>query len=411
MGGHVRGGGLSTSGEAAVPAVEPGRRPRVWLALVPLALIGITTALLVTIGPRGIFPGNFPPVEELDVTRVTLRPDHIDLVVTNGGASPVTIAQTTVDDALWDHTIEPSPTIKRLGSARVSIPYQWVAGEPLKLGLVTSTGLTFEHDVAVATESPTVDARFLLTFLVLGLYIGVVPVLLGMTWRPFLRTLPRRWLHFFMAMTAGILAFLGVEALADAIEKSGQLPSALGGIGVVTLGALGSFAVILAGSRSMQARQARRGGGSRLVVATAVAAGIGLHNLGEGLAVGAAYRLGEIALGAFLVIGFALHNTTEGLGIVSILGDAAVSRKKLLALGLLAGGPTIIGTWVGAFFFSPLLATVFLAVAAGAIAEVIVDVMRVVRREAPGGLTSVESLAGIAIGLVVMYATGLLVAA
>ena len=402
---------MTTSGEAAAPGVEVRRRPNAWLALVPLVLIGITTALLATIGPRGIFPGNFPPVEELSVTRVTLRPNHVDLVVTNGGASPVTIAQTTVDDALWDHSIEPSPTIKRLGSARVGIPYQWVEGEPLKIGLVTSTGLTFEHEVPVATDSPTVDARFLLTFLVLGLYIGVVPVLLGMTWRPFLRTLPRRWLHFFMAMTAGILAFLGVEALADAVEKSGQLPSALGGIGVVTLGALGAFTVILAGSRSMQARQRKRGSASRLVVATAVAAGIGLHNLGEGLAVGAAYRLGEVALGAFLVIGFALHNTTEGLGIVSILGDEAVSWRKLLTLGLLAGAPTILGTWAGAFFFSPLLATVFLAVAAGAIAEVIVDVMRVVGKEAPRGITSVESLSGIAIGLVLMYATSLLVAA
>ena len=393
---------------AAPPGAEPRRRARLWLALVPLVLIGIATALLVTVGPRGIFPGNFPPVEELDVTRVTLRPDRVDLVVTNGGPSPVTIAQTVVDDALWNHSIEPSPTLKRLGSARVTIPYPWVEGEPLEIGLVTATGLTFEHEVAVATESPTVDGRFLMTFLLLGLYIGVVPVLLGMTWRPFLRSLPRRWLHFFMAMTAGILVFLGVETLADAIEKSGELPSAMGGIGVVTLGALGSFAVILAGSRAMQSR---RGGGSRLIVATTVAAGIGLHNLGEGLAVGAAYRLGEIALGAFLVIGFALHNTTEGLGIVSILGDEGVSRGRLLGLGLLAGGPTILGTWVGAFFFSPLLATVFLAVAAGAIAEVIVDVMRVVRREAPGGLTSVESLAGVALGLVAMYATGLLVAA
>jgi zinc transporter ZupT len=402
---------VTTSHQAAAPAAETRRRPKAWLALLPLALIGITTALLATIGPRGIFPGDFPPVEELTVTRVTLQPDHIDVVVTNGGASPVTIAQTTVDDALWDHTIEPSPTIKRLGSARIGIDYQWVEGEPLKIGLVTSTGLTFGHEVAVATGSPTVDARFLLTFLVLGLYIGVVPVLLGMTWRPFLRTLPRRWLHFFMALTAGILAFLGVEALADAVERSGELPSALGGIGVVTLGALGSFAVILAGSRTLQARQRKRGRASRLVVATAVAAGIGLHNLGEGVAIGSAYTVGALALGAFLVVGFALHNTTEGLGIVSILGSEPVSWRKLLTLGLLAGAPTILGAWAGAFFFSPLLATVFLAVAAGAIAEVIVDVMRVVGKEAPGGITSVESLSGIAIGLAVMYATSLLVAA
>jgi zinc transporter ZupT len=393
----------------ATEAVPAGaRRARFWLAAVPLALVAVTIGLLVAVGPRGIFPGNFPPVEELSVSRVTLSPGRLDVVVTNGGPSPVTIAQTIIDDAYWDHTITPSRTLGRLDSAKISIPYPWVEGEPVPIRIVTSTGVTFDHEIAVATSSPTVDGRFLLTFFLVGLYIGVVPVLLGMTWRPFLSSVSRRWLHFFMALTAGILIFLGVETLVDAVEQSGALPGAAGGIGVVTLAAIGSFAVIMAGSRRMQRR---RGGTSKVVIATTVAAGIGLHNLGEGLAVGAAYRLGEIALGTFLVVGFALHNTTEGLGIVSILGEERVSKGRLVAIGLLAGVPTILGTWTGAFFFSPLLATVFLAVAAGAIAEVVVDVMRVVKREAPGGLTSPESLMGVAIGLVVMYTTGLLIAA
>ncbi|MGH2812591.1 MAG: hypothetical protein ACRDI1_07755, partial [Actinomycetota bacterium] len=149
----------------------------------------------------------------------------------------------------------------------------------------------------------------------------------------------------------------------------------------------------------------------RLVVAYAVAAGIGLHNLGEGLAVGAAYRLGEIALGAFLVIGFAVHNTTEGLGIVSLLGDRRTALKHLLALGAVAGVPTIAGAWIGAFVFSPLLAALFLAVAAGAISQVVVEVLKVARDEGEGGLASPPALLGIAAGLAAMYLTGLLVAA
>jgi ZIP family zinc transporter len=161
-------------------------------------------------------------------------------------------------------------------------------------------------------------------------------------------------------------------------------------------------------ARRFRARPSRD---RRIAIAFAVAAGIGLHNLGEGLAVGAAYRLGEIALGAFLVIGFAIHNTTEGIGIVSIISDRKAALRTLVALGLVAGVPTVLGAWGGAFLFSPLLATVFLAIAAGAIAEVIYEVMRVVREEAPGGLTSPESLLGITVGLVIMYATGLLVAA
>lgn len=381
---------------------------RLAAALVPLGLLGALVVFLTALGPAGIFPGNFPPVEELTIGRVDLTPGRIELVVTNGGPEPVTVAQVLIDDAFWSHSIEPSPTILRLRSAGVTIPYPWVEGEPFEVKLVSSTGLTFSKAIDVATETPALDFRFLLTFTMLGIYIGVVPVLMGMTWMPFLRTLSPRWTHFFMAFTAGVLVFLGAEAFVEAIEGSEALPSAFGGIGVITAAAVGAFALILMGSRHLQSRTA---GDARLIVAYAVAAGIGLHNAGEGLAVGSAYRLGEIALGTLLVIGFAVHNTTEGLGIVSLLGDRKTRLRTLLVLGLIAGVPTIFGAWTGAFFFSPFLATVFLAVAAGAIAEVVVDVMRVVKQDARGGLASPESLLGLASGLAVMYLTGLLVGA
>lgn len=384
------------------------KRVRPALALIPLLLLVGLVAVFLAVGPAGVFPGDFPPVEDLSIQRATLRPDEIVLTVTNGGPDPVTIAQVLVDEAYWEHTVEPGRTLRRLGTATITIPYPWVEGEPAEITLITATGVTFSHEIAVATESPTADAGFFITFALLGIYIGVLPVMFGMTWLPFIRTVSVRWLHFFMAFTAGVLVFLGVDTLVEAGEQAQQLPTALGGIGVVTVAALGSFAVILAGSRRFQGRA---GMGNRLAIAYAVAAGIGLHNLGEGLAVGAAYRLGEIGLGAFLVIGFAVHNTTEGLGIVSILGERRTAIGQLLALGLVAGVPTIFGAWIGAFVFSPLLAAIFLAVAAGAIAEVVVDVLRVVRGEASGGLVSPESLGGLAAGLVVMYATGLLVAA
>lgn len=389
------------SREASAPA-------RARRALVPVVLLAALVAFLLTAGARGIFPGDFPPVEELSIGRATLHAGEIRLTVQNGGPSPVTISQVLVDDAYWQHSVRPSRTIPRLRSATVTIPYPWVRGEPVEIALVSSTGVTFTHEIEVAAETPPLDVRFVLTFLLLGVYIGVIPVLMGMTWLPFLRSLSRRWLHFFMAFTAGVLVLLGAETITEALEAAREMPAAVGGVGIVTAASLGAFALILAGSRRFQQRMA---GDSRLVIAYAVAAGIGLHNLGEGLAVGAAYRLGEIALGAFLVIGFAIHNTTEGIGIVSILGDRKTSLPTLFTLGLIAGVPTIFGAWTGAFFFSPVIAAVFLAVAAGAIAEVVVDVLRVVRDEAEGGLTSVESLGGIAAGLAVMYATGLLVAA
>lgn len=383
-------------------------KPRLALLAIPVIVIAGLVVLALKVGPAGIFPGDFPPVEDVTIGRVDLKPGLITAVVTNGGPSLVDVAQVLVDEAYWEFTAEPDRPLARLASQTLRIPYPWVEGEPVVITLISSTGATFVHEIPVATESPPVSSRFILTFGLLGLYIGLIPVLLGMTFMPFLRTLSRRWLHFFIAFAAGVLIFLGVETLVEAIEQAESLPPAFGGIGIVSLGAIGSFALILAFSRWMQRHS---GADSRLVVAFTVAAGIGLHNLGEGLAIGAAYRLGEIALGTFLVIGFGLHNTTEGLGIVSILGDRKVAIMRLVGLGLIAGMPTVLGAWAGAFFFSPLLAAVFLTVATGAIAEVVVDVMAVVKREAPGGLASLESLGGIAVGLAIMYITGVFVAA
>ncbi|MGH2773632.1 MAG: ZIP family metal transporter [Actinomycetota bacterium] len=388
---------------------EPGRPgPRPVLLLIPLALMAVLIGVFLKVGAAGIFPGEFPPVEDVTIGKVDLSQGKIDLTVTNGGPSTVTIAQVLVDDAYWGFDAHPSGRIERLGSTRISLRYPWVEAEPVTIVLISSTGVTFEHTIDVATETPKVDGQFLWTFGLLGIYIGLIPVLLGMTWMPFLRTVGAGWLNFFLAFTAGVLIFLGVETVAEALEEAAELPTALGGTGVVAFGAIASFALILAAARWMKNRSQTD---SRLVTAFTVAAGIGLHNLGEGLAVGAAYRLGEIALGAFLVIGFAIHNTTEGIGIVSVLGRTRTTLVMLAALGLVAGLPTVAGAWAGAFFFSPVLAAVFLTIAAGAIAEVVYDVLSLVRRESPGGLASTPALLGIAAGLAVMYVTGALVSA
>jgi ZIP family zinc transporter len=396
---------VSTTTESAP---RTSARSRAALAAIPLAFTLGIIAFFVVLGPAGIFPGEFPPVEDLTVGRVTLAPGEIKMVVTNGGPSPVSVAQVLIDDAYWDYSVDKPGPIERLKSATLTIPYPWVEGEPVNIALVSSTGVTFEHTIDVATETPAVDGRFLTTFALIGIYIGLIPVLVGMTWKPFISGLSVRWLNFFLAFTAGVLLFLAVDTGVDAFEEAAALPSAIGGAGLVVLGAVAAFVLTyLAGHRL----SGRPGTDPLLVVAFTVAVGIGIHNLGEGLAVGAAYRLGEIALGTFLIIGFAIHNTTEGLGIVSVLGERKTSLAMLLGLGAVAGLPTVLGAWTGAFLFSPTLATVFLAVATGAIAQVVFEVLGIVRKRARGGLTSIESLAGIAIGLAVMYVTGVFIAA
>lgn len=397
---------MTATQERPAPPAEKSRA-RSALIAIPLLTTAAIVLFFFRLGPAGIFPGDFPAIEELKFGRVTLNPGEIKVVITNGGPEPVTIAQVLVDDAFWDFTTDAAGSVERLKSATLTIPYPWVEAEPVNITLITSTGLTFTHTIDVATTTPAVDGRFLLTFALIGVYIGLIPVLVGMTWKPFLSTLSRRWLNFFLAFTAGVLIFLGNDTFVDALQEAALLPSAFGGVGLVVLGAAAAFVLTSLVARRFRGRP---GTDPALVTAFTVSTGIGIHNFGEGLAVGAAYRLGEIALGTFLVIGFAIHNTTEGLGIVSILGKRRVKIGTLLVLGVIAGVPTVLGAWTGAFFFSPTLATIFLAVALGAIAQVVVEVLGVVRRSA-GGLGSVECMGGIAIGFAVMYLTGLFVAA
>ena len=375
--------------------------------LLPLALLAVLLVVFFRWGPLGLIRTSFPPVEELTVERVWM-PDTgmIHVRVVNGGPEPVTISQVLVDDALWSHTVDGDRTLGRLASRTVRIPYPWVEGEPHEIKLLTNTGLTFSATVDVATVAPTMDARYLGFFALIGVYVGVLPVLLGLLWLPFLRGIHQRWVDFFLAFTVGLLVFLGVDALAESAELSTAVPGAFMGTGLVLLGLVGT-PLVLEGVGGVR----RSGEPSAFRVALLVALAIGLHNLGEGLAIGGAYASGAVALGTFLVVGFLIHNTTEGLAIVAPMAREPVGLPALAGLGLLAGAPTILGAWLGGFGTSPLWATLFLAIGAGAVAQVVFQLVRMFRRDPDRGLTSPLNAAGVLLGLVVMYATGLLVAA
>jgi zinc transporter ZupT len=392
-----------------VAPAPAGARRLVLAGLIPLALLAAFVVLFLRYGPLGVFEAAFPPVEKLTIDRVVLRPGEMIVTVTNGGPQEVTVAQVMVDDAYWAHEIRPNRTIPRLGRATITIPYPWVEGEPHAIKLLTSTGLTIEHEVAVATETPQADARYLLTFTMLGVYVGVIPIAIGLLWYPFLRRVGRRWLSFFLSLTGGLLVFLGVDTLTEALEVRALVPGAFQGTGLVTLGVVGTILAMTVLVRRTTARTGK-GPAARLLLAYLIALGIGLHNLGEGLAIGAAYAIGEIALGSFLVLGFMLHNTTEGLGIAAPIATERPALAHFLWLGLLAGAPTILGAWIGGFVYSPTFATLFLAIGAGAIFQVVYELGRLVVRQASDELLTAMNFAGFATGLLVMYVTGLFVA-
>jgi zinc transporter ZupT len=387
-----------------------GRGPGwVLLGLLPLLGLGVLLAFIVLNG-AGVSRDDLPPVEDLTVERVALPTEHeFVLSVTNGGPDPVTVAQVNVNDALTGFQVEAGNTIPSLGSTEINIPYTWVEGEAYAITLITNTGATFDAEVPLAVLTPGFSSETFSRYALIGFYVGVVPVSLGLLWFPFLRRLGASGLNFVLALTVGLLVFLVVDTLVEAGEAAVELPGAFSGIPLVILVSLLTFLGLLGAERLF-----RRGReeASRLGTSYRIALGIGLHNLGEGLAIGAAFALGEAALGTFLVLGFTLHNITEGVGIAAPILKERPKLAHFAWLALLGGGPAILGTWIGGFASSNLLSTVFLAVGAGAILQVIYEVTRLLLKDSARSKTpalSGANLGGFTAGVAIMYATALLV--
>lgn len=377
------------------------------LALVPLVLLGLVLAYLVISG-GGLAELAGPPLEQVTIERITLpQPGVIKVKVVNDGPETVTIPQVLVDDAYWTFSAEPSNTIPRLGQAVFTIPYPWVAEEVHVVKLITELGVTFEGEIPAAVETPRPSPTLFARFGLIGFYVGIVPIFLGMLWYPFMRRLSRQAMHFILALTVGLLVYLAIGTWLDALEFARELPAFWQGVPLVIFMALVALGVLLAiGSR--QKRDER----SPLDISYLIALGIGLHNLGEGLAIGAAFALGEAALGTFLVFGFTLHNITEGVGIAAPIVNRSPGFKHFTLLLLLAGGPAIAGTWIGGFAFNPVLATIFLAVGVGAILQVVWEVGKLVARETirmERPLLNWVNLGGLVAGIAIMYFTAFLV--
>jgi zinc transporter, ZIP family len=385
-----------------------------WRALAPLALL---IAVVAAFGAWGgsvtdVLGRNPPPTDEFDIRRVELKPGEVRVRVTNPQHQDLTIASVTVDDAIVPFDVDGDTTLGRLASSTIVVPYDWVEDEPLAVGVTSSTGIETVQEVAAAVETPGPSAKRALGYAAIGLLVGVVPIVLGLLWLPSLRRAAPQWLAAFMALTAGLLTFLAVEALSEALELQAGLPGPLGGAGIVLFGVAASWLSLTALSHSLS----RRDGGSSgvlggLALATLVAVGIGVHNLGEGLAIGTSFALGELALGTFFIVGFMIHNVTEGLGIAAPIAEGArvASITRLGVLAVVAGAPAIVGAWLGGFVTSDVLGVLFFAAAAGAAFQVVTEVGRYVARKAPGGPTSPHVLGGFLAGIAVMWVTGLLV--
>jgi ZIP family zinc transporter len=402
-----------TSASAPAERRQPGRW-RLW-ALVPLLLLAGVVALFASTGTSllDLVGRTPPPLDQFNVRRVEFKPGEIRIRVTNPQRPKLTIASVTVDDAIVPYRLDGPARLGRLRSSTIIVPFQWVEDDPYKVGVTSSSGIQTTFDIPAAVETRGPSPRGFLGYSIIGFLVGVVPVALGLGWLPSLRRADARWVAAFMALTAGLLSFLAFDAFAEALGLQAKLPGGFQGTGLILLGIASSYLGLTFVSQRFSARS-QRGRSVPLegaALATLVAIGIGLHNLGEGLAIGSSIALGELALGTFLIIGFMVHNITEGLGIAApIAGGAMVSRARLAALALVAGAPAIVGGWIGGFLTSDLLGVLFFSLAVGAALQVVVEVGRYVARRAPGGLRSGHVVAGYLAGIIVMYVTGLLVA-
>jgi ZIP family zinc transporter len=414
------------------------------VALVPLVVLAAMIAFI--FGPGQLFLGAGRPLPEISIERIEFQEGgKIIAFIRNTGPIDVTVAQADVNDRIQQAAIEPSKELPRLAEAKVIIPFPWNEGESYEIGVTSSDGTRFSKDVDAAAPAPTPDIEQAAFFTVIGTYVGIIPVLAGLLWLPFIKRLSLRKYRFFLSLTAGLLVFLGIDALVESSEISAEsVAGVFNGQILIALVTILSFLALMYASSKLGERSKDRTAQEEEVdklssynsmhtsqgktldqqqhhlvikpvaIALMISIGIGLHNFGEGLAIGASVVLGKIALSTFLIVGFMLHNTTEGFAIVAPLAKTRATRilGKLIIMGLIAGAPTIIGTWIGGFIYSPVAAIIFLSIGAGAIFQVVFLIYQgMARAEVEKGkiMSDASIIAGFAAGMLIMYLTGLMI--
>jgi ZIP family zinc transporter len=405
-------------------------------AIIPFVVL--TAMILFLFSPIGqSFLNSGVPMPEVTIEKIEFQEGRIVAFIRNTGPVDITIAQADINDRIHLAAIEPSRSLPRLTEAQVIIPFPWNPAEPYEVGITTSDGVRFSKNVEAAAQVLTPNVEQVLLFAIIGAYVGIIPIMIGLLWYPFIRRLSTNKYNFFLSLTAGLLVFLGIDAVLESNEIISENVAAIfNGQVLIVMVVIVSFLVLLYASETLTQRAAKKSVSANystsslsssasttsqqqqelikpLAISLMIAIGIGLHNFGEGLAISAAVLLGKAALGTFLIVGFTLHNTTEGLAIVApIAKSGKVMIRKLIVMGFIAGAPTIAGAWIGGFLYSPLAAVIFLSVGAGAIFQVVYSITSWISHTSSRNrksLINASTIAGFAIGMLIMYTTGLLI--
>ncbi|WP_045520962.1 ZIP family metal transporter [Neobacillus niacini] len=383
-----------------------------WLitGLIPFVLLLLVLGWVFKNG-SGVERDPAAPIEVLNIEQIKIKPSGFELDVSNTGPETLTISQVIVDDSIWNFSMTPNTTLKRFEDGKVTINYPWVEGDPHTVLLISENGIITEAVIDAATLTPEFSWDNVLNYGFIGFYVGIVPITLGLLWYPFMKRLKKTWINAILALTVGLLLFLFFGTLIDGFEIGAEAPSVFQGNMVVIISTVLTFLLLIGFDQYQQQRQ-KRNGYSPLGIALLMATGIGLHNFGEGLAIGSSFALGEAALGTFLIIGFTLHNITEGIGIAAPLLKTKPKFSQFVLLGTIAGAPAILGTWFGGFIFSPIWGAVFLGIGAGAILQVIFVISKMLMEDHKKNnkpFVSWMNFAGFTIGILIMYFTAFFV--
>ena len=355
------------------------------------------------------------PLPEITMEKIDFIDSEIQVTVRNTGPIPVEIAMADINDRIQPAAVEPDKFLERYETALVRIPFAWNEAEPYIIGLTIEDGTRFEKEIEAAAPALEPSLELVGFFALIGTYVGIIPVMIGLLWLPFIKKISKQKYHFFLALTAGLLLFLAIDSIEEALDVSEEnLAGSFNGVLLVATVIVLSFLGLYYSGEKLIRRAASSRLSKPVAIALMISIGIGLHNFGEGLAIGAAVGLGSIAFSTFLIVGFALHNTTEGIAIAApmsrgkgLVGKAMIG--KLVALGLIAGSPAIFGAWIGGFVYSPFTSVIFLAIGAGAIFQVIVVILRWIREEGDKNFSSAAVASGFAMGMLIMYLTSILV--
>lgn len=398
--------------DESLPSPAAARKPFdlkiLGIVALPVVLLAGVILLFLTTNGAGLKIVPAAPIETITFERTVLKPDMLEFHIRNNSPEPLTIAAVNINDSIMRFSAEPGATLPRLGQAVVRVHYRWVRGQAYAVKLFSANSIAFTTDIPVAAETATPTGGTLWSFTLIGLYVGVIPIFLGIFWFPALKRLGPRWMIFLMALTAGLLVFLGIDATSEALELANKVGGPFQGVGLVGIGIVTTWLLLDAISRR-QTSVKRTEAAQRLSIAFMIALGIGLHNLGEGLAIGASFSVGAAALGTFLVIGFIIQNITEGLGIIAPVLKDRPSYQNLALLGLIGGAPAIVGAWIGGLTYSQPLAVLFLAVGAGAVFEVVYEIAKLIQKDIAKLPSPLAVFAGVTAGMLMLYVTGLFI--